>query len=201
MPAPPDLTTDRLHLRAPKREDAPAIFAGYGADPEVTRYLVWRPHQSVADAEAFIGACHANMAAGHELPWAIMGRHAPDAGQLLGMIALRLVRPTPAHDGVPAFGAQGEVGYVLGRQHWGRGVVTEALRAVLAYAFDELGLERVQAICDLDNPASARVMAKAGLRPMGVLPRYIIHPNVSDAPRDVYCYHMDRSDWGAGLVG
>jgi [ribosomal protein S5]-alanine N-acetyltransferase len=81
-----------------------------------------------------------------------------------------------------------EVGYVLGRAYWGRGLMTEALSAAVAWARTTPHLHRLWAVCDVDNPASARVMEKSGLVFEGVLRRWAMHPNISDVPRDCACY-------------
>ncbi len=66
--------------------------------------------------------------------------------------------------------------------------MTEILRTVIDWAFTQSEIFRVQAFCDLENPASARVMEKAGMAREGLLRRYVLHPNISDEPRDVYLY-------------
>jgi len=85
-------------------------------------------------------------------------------------------------------GSNADVGYVLARQEWGRGFGTEALRGVLDFAFSQPAVQRVWAVCDVDNVASARVMEKAGMTREALVPAFIMHPNVSDQPRDVYRY-------------
>ena len=62
-----------------------------------------------------------------------------------------------------------EIGYCLGRAFWGRGIMPEALRAVMDYLFDTAGLNRVWAGHDVNNPKSGRVMEKAGMRKEGIL--------------------------------
>jgi [ribosomal protein S5]-alanine N-acetyltransferase len=84
------------------------------------------------------------------------------------------------------------VGYVLARSAWGKGYVPEALRAVIDVLWTRPEIYRVWAVCDVDNPASARVLEKVGMEREGVLKRYIAHPNVSEEPRDVYCYAFTR---------
>jgi len=81
-----------------------------------------------------------------------------------------------------------ELGYVLARQHWGRGFMTEALKELIAWALKQKDIYRVWAVCDVDNLASARVMEKSGMRREGVLRRWSVHPNLSPEPRDSYCY-------------
>ena len=81
-----------------------------------------------------------------------------------------------------------EVGYALARPYWGKGYMTEVLCAVIDWAFTQPDIFRVQAFCDVDNLGSARVMEKAGMQREGTLRRYVLHPNLSDEPRDAYMY-------------
>lgn len=94
--------------------------------------------------------------------------------------------------GVRPRGHKLDVGYVLARPYWGRGLMSEACAAVVDIAFSDPAVHRVWAVCDVDNHASTRVMEKAGMTREGVLRRWIVHPNVSSQPRDVYCYARVR---------
>jgi RimJ/RimL family protein N-acetyltransferase len=173
----PLIQTERLILRAPRMDDAEAIFESYASDPEVTRYLIWRPHCSVADTKDFLTRLAESPAHSREINWAIT-----QSGEDLvrGMIGLR------------PQGHMAEVGYVLSRRFWGRGYMTESLRAVVAFAFAMPQMYRVWAVCDAENVASARVMEKAGLRFEGILQRYVLHPNISREPRDARCYAITK---------
>ena len=170
---PDRLATARLVLRPVAADDAEAIFAGYARDPEVTRHLIWRPHRGIAETRAYLAECLALSPALARV-YAITGR---GDGALLGCLHLR--RPVPHRV---------EAGYVLGRSCWGRGIMTEALRAAVDWALAQPGVYRIGAVCDVDNPASARVMEKAGLAREGLLRAWMVHPNVSDAPRDCFIY-------------
>jgi RimJ/RimL family protein N-acetyltransferase len=112
---PPTIHTRRLVLRPPLPGDTPVMFASYTQDPEVTRYLTWRPHQVVADTERFVGDCITAWAGGARFPWVITRREADVA---IGMVDLRLE------------GHAASLGYVLARAAWGRGYMTEAVKAV-----------------------------------------------------------------------
>jgi RimJ/RimL family protein N-acetyltransferase len=81
-----------------------------------------------------------------------------------------------------------EIGYGMAHSHWGNGYMTEALIAVNDWAFKQPDIFRMQAICDVENIGSARVMEKAGMIREGLMRRYVVHPNISDEPRDVYLY-------------
>lgn len=163
--------TERLHLRRPKAEDAAAIFATYATDPEVTRYLVWRPHRSVNETQQHVVRCAADWAARREYVYAITVRGEGDAP--VGAIALR------------GAGTAVSFGFVVSREHWGRGIATEALREILDWSLAQPGIWRAAAFCDVDNMASARVMEKAGMALEGINRRAIVHPNISPDPRDV----------------
>lgn len=86
---------------------------------------------------------------------------------------------------------QGEFGYVFRRDHWGRGYATEAARAMLAFGFAGLGMERISATCDPDNLASARVLTKAGLRYEG---RMRHHQNIRGRWRDSLLFAVVAGD-------
>jgi RimJ/RimL family protein N-acetyltransferase len=177
MHASDTLETARLRLRSPRQEDAAVIFDSYARDPIVTRYLVWLPHRSIETTERFIALCIEQWASASAFPYVIR-RKSDD--RLVGMIDLR----TDEH------GAN--VGYVLAKEHWGQGIMTEAARCIVAYALAQQELYRVQAFCDVDNVASARVLEKVGMRREGTLRRYVVHPAVSSEPRDCYLYAITK---------
>jgi [ribosomal protein S5]-alanine N-acetyltransferase len=172
----PIIETERLVLRPARADDAEAIFAGYATDAEVTRYLVWRPHRSIEETHEFLRNAAMRIDDAH-LNWVITVQ--PE-DRVRGMISLR------------RNGFKADVGYVLSRECWGSGYMTEALRAVIAYGFSQPGLYRIWALCDVDNLASARVMEKAGMTFEGVLRRFVLHPNLSREPRDARCYSIVR---------
>ena len=64
----------------------------------------------------------------------------------------------------------------------------DAANAVVEWALAQPEIYRVWAVCDVDNLASARVLEKIGMQCEGLLRRYILHPNISEAPRDCWCY-------------
>lgn len=171
------LETARLLLRPPVQADARRIYQAYGTDPEVTRYLSWRPHRDPADAETRMRQRLADMKRGIELGWVIEGKDDP---ALLGMVSLF---PVEHH---------GELGYVLARSAWGRGYMSEAAAAVLDWALGERGLLRLWAVTDAENRGSARVLEKIGMEREGLMRRFGVHPNLSAEPRDCFLYAKVR---------
>ena len=174
----PDIfQTKRLMLRPMATADANAVFRCYAQDPQVTRYLTWRPHQTPGETQAYIAGCLAASAEASRT-YLLIGR---DDFGLRGAIDLRL--PAKHH---LAFG------YLLARPWWGQGLMAEVLREVVRWGLAQPRIFRAGAVCDIDNVASARVMEKAGLIREGVLRRWLVHPNISDQPRDCFSYARVR---------
>lgn len=143
----------------------------------MTRFLIWTPHGSVADTKEFLLGCVEAWRGGHRFPWVITT--VVDKA-VIGMIEMR----RRSH--------MAEIGYALARAAWGKGYATEAVCAVIDQALVIPRVRRVWAVCDVENRASAHVMEKAGMVKEGTLRRFIVHPNISDEPRDVHCYAKTR---------
>jgi len=151
----PTLETERLVLRPLTEDDAEDIYA-YAADPEVARTTTWSPHTSRDDACEFIAWALHRYDMGLPEPFGMVLRA---TGQVIGTCGLT---PTWAHQ-------RGEIGYALARRYWGQGLTTEAVRAVLRHGFANLGLNRIEARCLVENLASERVMQKAGMTFEGIM--------------------------------
>lgn len=179
MDLPEHLETRRLRLRPPSLADAEVIFDTYAQDPEVTQYLSWSPHQHLEETAEFLGGAVADWG---EPPgnraW-VVERKEDDA--LLGMIGGSL-------------GMNGVfVGYVLARPYWGQGYAVEALVAVTDAFFALESVYRVWAVCDVENQASARVLAKSGFVREGILHRWLTLPAFrASGPRDCECWARIR---------
>jgi ribosomal-protein-alanine N-acetyltransferase len=173
MELPTQFTTARLTLRQPELADAPALFTAYAQDPEVTRFLVWRPHPDLATTQTYIERCLSGWKANTEYCYAITERA---NATLLGMISLR-VRDWSA-----------SLGYVLARSAWGQGIMPEAAQALTEFVLQQSAMYRVWAVCDVENTASARVMEKIGMMREGLMRRGVLHPNISSEPRDCWVY-------------
>jgi RimJ/RimL family protein N-acetyltransferase len=144
------LLTERLLLRPKTAADVEPL-AAIRADPEYTRYLSGRPYMREEVEEAVARDVAHQQAHG----FSIFTVELLDSGEVIGDSGLLLFQWE---------GPEVEVGWRLGRRFWGQGYATEAGRAALAFAFDELGLERVVAVAHHENAASIRVMEKLGMR-------------------------------------
>ena len=148
------IRTARLVLRRSGPEDA-AIIAAYRADPEVNQYQGW----DRTDEESIRQQIEemAERAPG-EPGWVQLSLEERESGRLIGDVGL-----SPADD-VP--GAV-KIGYTLAPPYQGRGYATEAVRALIGYAFDALGAELVQAYALAKNRPSIRLMERVGMHLTG----------------------------------
>jgi [ribosomal protein S5]-alanine N-acetyltransferase len=153
----PEIETERLLLRRMRLDDAEAMFA-YASDPEVTRYVPWDTHRSIEDSESFLTFAIEGYERGDFGGWGVVLK---DSGVFIGTCGLD-AGYAPEH-------ARAELGYVLSREHWGKGLMPEAVRAVIRFGFGRIGLNRIEARCIAENTASARVMEKAGMTYEGTL--------------------------------
>lgn len=148
------IETDRLVLRAPRLDDAAAIYRGIN-DFDIVRMLgnaPW-PYQP-AHADEYVALCATRDPASHR-PLAIEHRE----HGLIGMTGFY-----PAKDGLFT-----EIGYWLARPHWGRGYATEAINAALVWAHRDWGKRAIAANHFQENDASGRVLVKAGMLYTGVV--------------------------------
>jgi RimJ/RimL family protein N-acetyltransferase len=177
MKMPAQIETERLLLRKPRLEDASAIFEGWAQDREVTRYLTWRPHEQIEQTQEFVRGCLRAWDGETRFPYMITSQ---ETGEVLGMIDPRVE------------GSKVGIGYVAARAHWGKGYVPESTRAIINWAFQHPTLYRVYATTDIENVASRRVLEKVGMQCEGILRKYILHPNISNVPRDSYMYAITK---------
>ena len=150
------IETERLILRKFTIEDAPAMYANWASDPEVTKYLTWQPHRSLTDTRAILSLWLSEYDKADYYQWAI---------ELKGVGIIGSIAVVNIHEGVE----EAELGYCIGRAYWGKGIMPEAVKAVIDFLFDKVGFRRVMAKHDVANPNSGRVMEKAGMKYEGTL--------------------------------
>lgn len=148
------LETARLRLRPWTEADVEPLTAIH-ADPEVMRYVGDCKPRDAVDTRASIERWSQGL---ERDGFGLLAAELRDTGELVGMAGLAV--PAFLPEILPAV----EVGYRLGRAHWGRGLATEAAAALVDHAFGPLGLERLVAIVHVDNAASRRVVEKLGMR-------------------------------------
>jgi RimJ/RimL family protein N-acetyltransferase len=181
----PLLRTQRLVLRRLQAGDAPVVaeLAGDRAVADTTRSI---PHPyPLSAAEEWIGGYAERFGRGAAVDFAVT---LADDGRLLGCTGLLLERSD----------ARAELGYWIGRPYWNRGFAREAAAAIVAFAFGELGLNRVYAYCMRRNPASRRVLERVGLVHEGCCRQ---HMRKWDTFEDIDCFGLLREDYLAPRAG
>jgi len=174
------IETSRLILRRAIREDAEPMFRNWASDPEVTKFLTWPTHDSVTVSEMVIGSWLQEYEKESYYQWMIVLK---ELGEPIGSISV--VRQNDRVE-------EAEIGYCIGSHWWHRGIVAEALTAVIKYLFEEVGMNRITARHDPNNPNSGRVMRKCGMQYEGIT-------HASDRNNQGICdaahYAIERSEW------
>lgn len=151
----PPLETERLFLRKLTPADAEDIFA-YASDDQITRYLTWDTHGSLENTLGFIYYTLSRYERDEAGDWGIVVKA---TGKLVGTIGF------VKSDRINHYG---EIGYVLSRNYWGQGIMPEAAAEVIRFAFEVMGLNRVESCHFLPNEKSGRVMQKVGMTCEGI---------------------------------
>jgi ribosomal-protein-alanine N-acetyltransferase len=166
------LETERLVLRRFTPDDLDELVA-LRADPEVMRYIGDQSREKVEQRLSYYIAHYDPHGFGM---WAVILK---TTGQLIGWCGLIFLDETP----------EVEVGYGIGRDYWGRGLMTEAAHASLRYGFETAGLERIVAVAMPENSASRRIMEKLGMRYERMAHHY---------GHDLVYYAIGRDEFKAG---
>lgn len=147
------LRTERLVLR-PFAEDDVEPFAAINADPEVMRYI---GDGAPRTPEQTRSAVAKTMRHWEEHGWGPLAVTVASTGEFIGFVVLAVPKFLP--EILPAV----EVGWRIGRPHWGRGYAPEAAREAIRFAFEDRGMDRLVSCVHHDNAASVRVAEKLGM--------------------------------------
>ena len=177
LKAPETIETERLLLRRPRQSDAQSIFHRYASDRDVTRYLSWPTHRSVADTLAFLTMSDDEWQRWPAGPYLVFTRDKDAAGALLGSSGLFYKSNNRAI-----------TGYVFAKDAWGLGYATEALQAMVDLA-RQTGVTRLEAICHAEHTPSAHVLEKCGFTREEVHREHFVFPNLKPQKKsDVFSY-------------
>ena len=180
FPAIPTLETSRLRLRKLTLEDAENYYHHLFGSEAVSRYMLWSPHQDISESIASIQKVLHRYEEGRCYRWGITLK---ETGQLVGIIDLLRF---DEEAGSCSFA------YMLGEAFWNRGYGTEALQAVFSFAFTQMEITSITADHMAENPASGRVMKKAGMtRTRFLSGKYQKNGNTYDAIE----YTITQADW------
>jgi RimJ/RimL family protein N-acetyltransferase len=177
----PTITADRVSLRQVTERDIDSLFEIF-SDPEVMRYWSSPPLEDLEAARRLLADIRDKFHRRLYFQWGI-ARRVDDT--LIGTSTLFHIESN---------NYRAEIGYALGRAHWGKGFIQEALTALLGYAFGELNLRRVEADVDPRNERSIRTLERLGFKKEGYLrERWEVNGEVQDA----LFYGLLRSEWEA----
>jgi len=164
-----ELRSERLLLRPLALSDSQAFFDIF-SDADTLLYWSREPISSHEEAAALIQKELDFAKSGTCISWGVA---LPDSNLLIGKA--NIFQLSEQH-------RRAEVGYILDRQHWGRGYMTEAMRCVLAYAFDKLKLHRLEADTDPENAPSLALLEKIGFQREGLFrDRWHVHGRWHDS--------------------
>lgn len=155
-----EIHTTRLLLRKYSLSDAVGMFKNYANDERVTKYLNWKAYEKVEDIRPFLEMSIRDYEKKSTYHWAIEYE-----GEIIGGISVMSVDDLRNNC---------EVGYCIGYDYWNKGITSEALEAVIKYLFEEIGMHRIMAKHDVENPASGEVMKKCGMSYEGRFKEYYL---------------------------
>jgi len=181
----PTIDANRIRLRFITEGDTDAFYAIY-SNPEVMRYWSTPPLADRQAAVNLIAKIQEDLNRRVILKWGIALR---TDNQLIG--SLTLFNLDFNH-------RRAEIGYALGREHWGQGYMNEALQALLAYAFETLDLHRIEADIDPRNEASCKLVERVGFQREGLLRQ---RWRVADEVTDSAMYGLLRAEYVARAAG
>lgn len=176
-----NIETQRLILRPFKEADAKAMYENWASDPEVVRYLTWNVHPSAEFTKELLNIWEAQYESPKIYNWTI---ELKQTSQVIGGISIV---------GMSEETSSCEVGYCLSREHWGVGITTEALKAIIPYLFEAVGFEKITAKHDVQNVASGKVMLKSGMRFDTTL--FEKSPKDSEIFCELAVYTLDRASY------
>ena len=149
------IETERLLLRRFEATDAEDMFRGWASDKNVTRYFSFAPHKTPGETKTIIAQWLAGYEELNNYQYAI---EIKSTKELIGSITARVKDKSET----------AEMGYCIGAKYWNKGYATEALRALIHYMFYDIGINRIEAYHSVNNPASGKVMGKAGMYREGI---------------------------------
>lgn len=176
------IETEKLILRKIRFDDAYKIYTGWTSDYLVSRYVNWNVHRSVDTTEQYVKyKVERYENNGYCFDWVV---ELKENHQLIGEID---VVDYSVQDNV------GIIGYCYSSKYWNKGYATEALKAVIDYLLNEVGVSKLAACHIATNPASGRVMQKAGMHFESVMPKHKLDKNTNEMC-DLLWYAIERKD-------
>jgi len=167
------IETERLLLRRFTMADTEDMFREWAGDENVTRYLAFEPHKSAGETKTILAQWIVGYEELNNYQYAI---EIKNSSELIGSITVRIRNEKSK---------TADVGYCIGVKYWNNGYTSEALQALIHYMFYDVGVNRIEAYHSVNNPASGKVMQKAGMYREGMC-RQKYMSNVGYQDSDIY---------------
>lgn len=175
-----NISTERLLLRRFKTDDAEKMHNNWANDSEVCKYLKWQPHKDVNETKTILNKWIESYKKIYNYHWAITVK---ESYEIVGSISIFVDDEDSVNCGL---------GYCIGKNYWGNGIMTEVLKAVLKFAFMEVGFNKIEAYHSSRNQASGRVMQKSFMLFDGLIKnKYKSNSGIEDS----YCYSIEKMDY------
>ena len=173
----PTLLSGSIKLRRILKTDIEDVYE-YASDPLTSEFLLWSPHQTKGFTKKYLEHIDKKYKRGEFYDWGVEYE-----GKMIGTC------------GFTSFSIENnsaEIGYVLNKEYWGRGIAASCARMVMEYGFSELDLNRIEAKYMVENDSSRRVMEKCLMKPEGVLRSSVYCKN---SYKDIGVYSILRDEY------
>jgi len=179
----PTIETERLILRKLRYSDQKDIFE-YAKNPRVAEHLIWEAHKNEFDTIQFLNLVYDAYNHNNAAPWGI---ELKDNGNLVGTIGF-----------INYFEKknEAEIGYAISEEYWGMGLITEALKEVIKFGFENMKLNMITARCKPANNASFRVLEKCHFKFDGIFQKQM---EIKGKLEDMRMYSLSQKDYKNGL--
>ncbi|QTH41196.1 GNAT family N-acetyltransferase [Cohnella sp. LGH] len=157
----PILQTERTILRKIRIDDVDDIFE-YSSNSEVSKYTTWYMHQSKSDTQKFVESVIDKYRERKIAPWGIEDAQTKRVVGTAGFVYWDTIH------------LKAELGYALSADLWNKGYMTEIVKKMVEFGFEQMKLVRIEARCQIDNIGSSRVMEKVGMKYEGILRKSIV---------------------------
>ncbi|MDR0910208.1 MAG: GNAT family N-acetyltransferase [Spirochaetaceae bacterium] len=152
-----EISTQRLILRRFIIDDAECMYNNWANDNDVTKYLTWPAHESIDISRQVLEDWINNYEKPDFYQWAIVLK---EINEPIGSISV-----VKQDDKIK----MAHIGYCIGKKWWNKGITSEALKCVIKYLFEEVGMNRIEARHDPNNPNSGKVMKRCGMKYEGTM--------------------------------
>jgi ribosomal-protein-alanine N-acetyltransferase len=177
----PTLETQKLILRKIVPEDAKDLF-DFLSDVTVNQYTTHNPFENIVQVQRLINGMQQGFDAKQKI---LLGIAAKGAKKIIGYCGFH------AFD---EYNLIGDISFCLAKEHWGQGIMTEAIQTMVQFGFEKIELNRIEAKAMFQNTSSFRVLEKAGFQKEGLIRQGLLK---NHAFYDLYLYSILKSDYPA----